>query len=117
MSQEVDSSTGPGESVSNLGGDIDMEEGDAPGEAEVEVEVEAGDDTELPFAGEDETSVRPTFASYLASPIVSLVIGVEQPSVLSAHQALLEQSPYFATACSGFAEDNSVRDAAALLLH
>lgn len=103
MSQEVDSSIGPDESVSNPAADIDMGEGDAEGEAE------AGDDTELPFAGEEIAPVKPSFASYLASPIVSLVIGSEEPSVLSAHQALLEQSPFFAEACSAFTDDGTVR--------
>ena len=102
MSQEVESSVGPDESVSNPAADVDMGEGDAPGD--VEGEEEAGDDTELPFAGEDINTPRPTFASYLASPIVSLVIGNGQPSILSAHQALLEQSPFFAEACSEFTD-------------
>lgn len=107
MSQDVDSSIGPDESVSNLAADINMGEGDAPGEAEGE--VEAGNDTELPFAGEEVAPVKPSFATYLASPIVSLIIGSGEPSVLSAHQALLEQSPFFAEACSAFTDDGTVR--------
>lgn len=101
MSQ-AESSVGPDESVSNPAADVDMGETGEAGDAEGDV---AGDDTELPFADEDIVPPRPTFASYLASPIVSLVIGSEAPSILSAHQALLEQSPFFAAACTSFTDD------------
>jgi hypothetical protein len=102
MSQEVESIAE--DITSNLGADIDM--GDQGAEAEA-----AGDASELPFADEEETApARPSFANYLASPIVTLVIGSEPASsVLSAHQGLLEQSPYFATACSAFVDDGTPR--------
>jgi hypothetical protein len=101
MSQEVESIAE--DITSNLGADVDMGDQDAEAEA-------AGDASELPFAEEEETApARPSFASYLASPIVTLVIGSEPASsVLSAHQGLLEQSPYFAAACSAFVDDGTV---------
>jgi hypothetical protein len=94
--------------------DVDMGEGgELAAEATADVaEVEAtGGDTELPFAGEDSIAdPRTTFMSYLMSPVISLVIGPsESPSSLTAHQALLTQSPYFAEVCKNFVDDGSVR--------
>ncbi len=52
---------------------------------------------------------RITFAQYLSTPIVTLVIGSGgQETLLSAHQGLLVQSSYFAEACGEFADDGSV---------
>jgi hypothetical protein len=64
------------------------------------------DDSEMHFAGEL-PEARTTFMSYLASPIVTLIVGKE-PVVLSAHQALLLRSPFFQEACKSFVEDGSV---------
>lgn len=66
---------------------------------------------ELPFAEEEGVEeARQTFMSYLMSPVVSLLVGQEgSGGVLTAHQALLEKSPYFKDACSAFTEDGSVR--------
>ena len=48
---------------------------------------------------QDEPSVpRVSFAQYLNSPIVSLMVGSgENESILTAHQGLLAKSPYFAS--------------------
>ena len=52
---------------------------------------------------------RITFAQYLSTPIVTLVIGSGgQETLLSAHQGLLVQSAYFQEACGEFADDGSV---------
>jgi len=51
-----------------------------------------------------------SFLSYLTSPIVTLVVGNgDAAAVLTAHQALLEISPYFNAVCTAFAEDGSPR--------
>lgn len=87
------------------GADIDMAEDAGAG---------GGDSSELPFAegGEAEpvdTTPRVTFMSYLTSPVVTLIVGQgDNTSVLTAHQSLLVQSPWFTQACEQFAEDGSV---------
>ncbi|KFA62496.1 hypothetical protein S40285_08064 [Stachybotrys chlorohalonatus IBT 40285] len=63
----------------------------------------------LPFAEGVLEEARPNFISYLASPIVTLLVGKGEPTVLAAHQALLMQSPYFREACKSFVEDGSPR--------
>ncbi|KAK4098977.1 hypothetical protein N658DRAFT_487962 [Parathielavia hyrcaniae] len=69
--------------------------------------------SELPFAegGESDPSPpRVTFAQYLASPVVTLMIGSRKSeTILTAHQGLLVQSPYFSEACAEFADDGSPR--------
>lgn len=72
------------------------------------------DQSELPFAGED-TVVEPEparvpFVDYLKSPVVTLIVGkAGEETILSAHQALLADSPYFKGLCDNFADDGSVR--------
>lgn len=52
---------------------------------------------------------RISFAQYLSSSIVTLLIGSgENETILTAHQALLVQSPFFAEARAEFADDGSV---------
>ena len=98
----------PSEEVasSNPGGDVEMVEGATGGGAENNGENNEGQ-SELPFAGEGEEAVdvRPTFVDYLRSPIVTLSIGPDSGTVLTAHQALLEQSTYFKEACANFTSD------------
>lgn len=86
----------------NPGADVEMAEG-LEGEA-------AGDEgTVLPFAEGGESEPRTTFISYLTSPVVTLIVGsAENETILTAHQALLVQSPYFADVCAAFADDGSV---------
>ncbi|KAK5631806.1 hypothetical protein RRF57_007520 [Xylaria bambusicola] len=71
----------------------------------------AGDEgTVLPFAEGGESEPRTTFISYLTSPVVTLIVGsAENETILTAHQALLIQSPYFADVCAAFADDGSPR--------
>jgi hypothetical protein len=71
------------------------------------------DGSELPFAEgvpeDDSVPARITFTEYLSSPIVTLLIGSgDSETILTAHQGLLTQSPYFAEACAEFADDGSV---------
>lgn len=92
--------------------------GGAPSHADVEMgedgegAAENADASELPFAegGEDQPEVekRIEFIDYLKSPMVTLLVGDgDKSAILTAHQALLQQSPYFAEACSAFDDDGS----------
>ncbi|KAK2040881.1 hypothetical protein LZ31DRAFT_473557 [Colletotrichum somersetense] len=95
---------------------------DAPAIPAADVEMEGAEATEatdnvnaenLPFAegGEsDPVEPRTTFASYLSSPIVTLLVGQgDAETIVTAHQALLTQSPYFKEACAQFSDDGSPR--------
>jgi hypothetical protein len=65
--------------------------------------------SELPFADASFVEPRTKFTDYLSSPIVSLIVGSgESEIILTAHQALLVKSPYFADACAAFNNDGSV---------
>ncbi|PHH92363.1 hypothetical protein CDD83_7741 [Cordyceps sp. RAO-2017] len=58
----------------------------------------------------DSTIEHVSFMSYLASPIVTLLVGRgEDQTLLSAHQGLLVKSPHFASICQSFVEDGSPR--------
>lgn len=90
----------------STGDDVDMAE-----DVEARDGEQLGDATELPFAegGETDNAPRVTFMTYLSSPIITLIVGQgDSATVLSAHQSLLAQSPWFARACEQFAEDGSV---------
>ncbi|KLU90276.1 hypothetical protein MAPG_09240 [Magnaporthiopsis poae ATCC 64411] len=95
------------ESPANPAGDVDMEGGEGAGAA--------GDETAaLPYAGEEgpeETApARVPFINYLSSPVVTLTAGIDETeTILTAHQALLVQSPWFAEACGEFPDDGSPR--------
>ena len=89
----------------NPGADVEMAEG--------EDEAGAGDgQSALPFAEGDALDPPPprvTFLSYLASPVVTLLVGNgKEETILTAHQALLTTSPYFQEACAQFSDDGSV---------
>lgn len=87
-------------------GDIEM----AEGEAEAEAEPAPANGGELPFAEGGEAEPRTTFISYLTSPVVTLLVGTgESETILTAHQALLTQSPFFAETCAAFSDDGSPR--------
>lgn len=95
------------------GGADDVEMAENPGNPNPNNKNDSGD--QLPFAEgvpEGEDSVVPdrvTFLQNLASPVVTLLIGAgERETILTAHQGLLVQSPYFAEACGEFADDGSV---------
>ncbi|RKK85374.1 hypothetical protein BFJ69_g1519 [Fusarium oxysporum] len=95
-------------------GDVEMSETQntqdtAPEAIQEGEENENADNTELPFADFEVAEPRVTFANYLMSPIVTLLIGSGDQSILSAHQGLLTQSPYFKDICDSFVEDGSPR--------
>lgn len=99
----------------NPGGDVEMGEGAEEGSASASVSAIANanpNGSELLFAeeGPDDTpEVRVSFAQYLTSPVVTLIVGSsDAETILTAHQALLTQSPFFAEACAEFADDGSV---------
>lgn len=86
--------------------DVEMTEGagddetPAPANA-AELSVVKGDDTIVP---------RTSFLQYLASPIVTLLVGNgDNEQILTAHQALLTQSTFFAEQCAEFTDDGSAR--------
>ncbi|KAL7952885.1 hypothetical protein V8C34DRAFT_298356 [Trichoderma compactum] len=60
-------------------------------------------------ADADPVEARKTFASSLMSPVVTLLVGKEEPTLLTAHQEFLVRSPYFEDICNKFAEDGSPR--------
>ncbi|RSL57482.1 hypothetical protein CEP54_008234 [Fusarium duplospermum] len=87
-------------------GDVEMTETQNTQDGE---EQENPNGSELPFADTEIAEPRVTFANYLMSPIVTLLIGSGDQSILTAHQGLLGQSPYFKEICDRFVEDGSPR--------
>ena len=83
-----------------------------------DVEVLEGDDeNDLPFPGEglEDAPVRVTYIDYLKSPVIGLLVGQgDEQALLTAHQGLLVQSPWFADACAKFSDEVSVSQS---LLH
>ncbi|RKU47793.1 hypothetical protein DL546_006943 [Coniochaeta pulveracea] len=101
------------------GTDVEMTEGgDATPAASQPAEVATATDPatgdNLPFAeGAPEDAPPPprvSFMQYLTSPVVTLLVGSgDNETILTAHQSLLTQSPFFAEACAEFANDGSPR--------
>jgi len=98
---------------------MDAASGDQPvvelpsafGDTTVNLGVGDGDDS-LPFLEEamDDAPARVTFVDYLKSPIIGLLVGNgADQALLTAHLALLMQSPWFADTCAKFSDDVSVR--------
>ena len=87
--------------------DIDMEEGEGEGDEGANPNGSA-----LPFSEEGPdapVAARTSFITYLTSPVVTLIVGIgETETILTAHQSLLVQSPYFQEVCAEFADDGSV---------
>jgi len=72
-------------------------------------EATTGIHVELAFAEGGTEEAKATFVSYLASPVITLLVGQgKRETMVTAHQALLVQSPFFQAACATFAEDGSV---------
>ncbi|KAI0138645.1 hypothetical protein F4776DRAFT_619317 [Hypoxylon sp. NC0597] len=93
------------EHPANPGADVEMGEGD---EAEGSTARNGGGD--LPFAEGGDIEPRTQFIQYLTSPVVTLLVGHgDSETILTAHQALLTQSPFFADACAAFTDDGSPR--------
>ncbi|KAL7935136.1 hypothetical protein V8C35DRAFT_27297 [Trichoderma chlorosporum] len=98
--------------------DVEMDEGDQSQQAaetekpEEDAEGAPTATMEVPEdqdAESDPVEERKTFASSLMSPVVTLLVGREEQTLLTAHQAFLVRSPYFEDICNGFAEDGSPR--------
>lgn len=94
---------------------VDVEMG---GDEVVEVEAGAtvgeqnGDgENGLPVPDEEDEAIpaRVTYLDHLKSPIVELAIGRDDDQILlTAHQALLVQSPFFENACAQFDSNSAV---------
>ena len=91
------------------GGDVEMDEAQET-MASNEAEVSRGPVEDVPTTAQDDgaSDAPPGFITYLSSPIVTLLTGQDGQTVLSAHQALLMKSPYFATICQSIVDDGSV---------
>ncbi|KAG0647656.1 hypothetical protein D0Z07_6778 [Hyphodiscus hymeniophilus] len=88
---------------------------------EVAVEIEAAapeddndndNDNGLPFQEDamEDVPARVTFIDYLKSPVINLLVGQgDEQALLTAHQALLVTSPWFAEACARFSDEVSER--------
>ena len=90
-------------STEDPSGDVEMAE---------DKEETANGQAALPFPDDDiadPPAPRVTFLSYLASPVVTLLVGNgKEETILAAHQGLLTTSPYFQEACAQFSDDGSV---------
>lgn len=86
--------------------EIDVAAAEA-GDGEVENDQENG----MPFQEEslEDAPARPTYIDYLRSPVIGLLVGQgDEQALLTAHQALLTTSPWFADACAKFSDELSV---------
>jgi hypothetical protein len=76
-----------------------------------EEEMGEGGANALPFQEEaiEDAPARVTYIDYLKSPVIGLLVGQgHEQALLTAHQGLLIQSPWFADACAKFSDDVSV---------
>jgi len=90
--------------------DVEMSGDESSVEIEVAVAAYTGDDM-TPFQEDPIEDIPPrvTYIDYLKSPVIGLLVGQgDQQALLTAHQALLVQSPWFADACSKFSDEVSV---------
>lgn len=90
-----------------MGSEEVMVEIDASGAGAHDEENENG----LPFQEEamEDAPARVTYIDYLKSPIIGLLVGQgDEQALLTAHQALLTSSPWFADACAKFSDEVSV---------
>ncbi|CAL3971017.1 hypothetical protein PZA11_007389 [Diplocarpon coronariae] len=98
-----------------MGGDVPIVELEAGAavetQAAAEGEREVGEDG-LSCQGElmENVVARTTYVDYLKSPVIGLLVGQgDEQALLTAHQALLTRSPWFADACAKFSDDISER--------
>jgi hypothetical protein len=57
----------------------------------------------------EDIPTRTTYIDYLKSPIIGLLVGQgDEQALLTAHQALLTRSPWFADACAKFSDNVTV---------
>ncbi|KAI9791075.1 MAG: hypothetical protein M1816_004306 [Peltula sp. TS41687] len=76
-----------------------------------DVDVDTGDNGEVEVVETESAPARRlTFIDYLKSPIVEILVGSDNdPTLLTAHQGLLTQSPYFASMCALFGDEEIKR--------
>lgn len=99
------------DSPANPGADVEMAEG--LGEDDTTAVAGRSEILNEGDADEEPAPARPSFISYLTSPVVTLIVGTgETETILTAHQALLSLSPFFKDACAQFSDDGSVSDPA-----
>ncbi|KAL6909209.1 hypothetical protein GGI43DRAFT_429804 [Trichoderma evansii] len=110
------------EDIPSTQGDVEMEETDNPvqtvepenpeesSERAPSAQMNAPEDADAEADPVVEEEERKTFANHLKSPIVTLIVGKDEPAVLQAHQAFLVRSPYFEDICETFADDGSPRE-------
>ena len=101
------------EIVDDVPVDVEMVGDDTTSRAGTEIPAPSGadDGDNLPFQEDniEDISARVTYIDYLRSPIIGLLVGQgDEQALLTAHQALLVQSPWFADACAKFSNDVSV---------
>jgi len=74
------------------------------------LESAVADDAIAKEVEEEEPPPRITFIDYLRSPIIEIVVGAgDAQTLLTAHQALLVQSPFFASAVAQFSPEATTR--------
>jgi hypothetical protein len=96
-------------------GEVDVVMGTAEEAQEVEEDDAEGDGEETLPANSATTAADPqtVFLEYLKSPIVQLNIGAgDEETTLSAHKAILQQSPWFDEKLSELSDDNLTIDLA-----
>ena len=101
---DIEMAGGGGSSGSGSGGGKDETAAAAAAAAAVMpfAEMEAPEDSEA-------VPERMSFMTYLASPVVTLIVGSGQnETILTAHQSLLTLSPFFREECAQFSDDGSV---------
>ncbi|KAK7413307.1 hypothetical protein QQX98_007817 [Neonectria punicea] len=98
----------PDESTTDAAADVEMTESTQvtqAGDATTDIAT-----TEEQPAETEVVEPRITFASYLQSPVISLiVVGADDQTVLTAHQALLVKSPYFGAIFDAWVDEFSPR--------
>ncbi|KAH6606946.1 hypothetical protein Trco_006099 [Trichoderma cornu-damae] len=107
------------EDVASTQNDVEMDEGDNSTQAvEADKPTESIEDAPPADVGAEEDvdaeadpveEERKTFVHHLKSPVVTLLVGKDEPTLLTAHQAFLVRSPYFEEICKKFADDGSPR--------
>lgn len=109
--EERDVSRAPGaDEPTTKDGEVAGEQEQDHGQEQEQEQEQEQDQEQQPEQEEEQEPARLTFMSYLSSPVVTLVIGQDDSqSLLTAHQALLQKSPYFKDICRQFVDDGSVR--------
>ncbi|KAM0256093.1 hypothetical protein ACHAQJ_005180 [Trichoderma viride] len=107
------------EDVASTQNDVEMEEGNnstqivetenptESSERAPQAEMDATEDVDAEADPVEEE--RKAFANHLMSPVITLLVGKDEPAVLSAHEAFLVRSPHFEEVCKTFTENDTPR--------